>query len=151
SSRAPVSDIIAADISCWGNKMKNAKSIDRRMMIKSVLGAAGAAIVLPAILSRTTRGDSATASAPATTQAPPPPMPFDTDKIEVINLAAGLELLTGPGGNIAVLHGKDGTLLIDCGVPSRSKEILKAVDQIRGKPDKDAAPDAPLKVLINTH
>jgi glyoxylase-like metal-dependent hydrolase (beta-lactamase superfamily II) len=124
------------------------KTIDRRMMIKSILGAAGAAIVLPSLFAR---ADGPATTAAATGEKEAPKFPFDTAKIEVTNIAPGIELLTGPGGNIAVLHGKDGTLVVDCGVPSRGKDVLATIDHIRANRNKDAAPDGPTKFLVNTH
>jgi glyoxylase-like metal-dependent hydrolase (beta-lactamase superfamily II) len=127
------------------------------MVLKSLLGAAGALAIGPAILARGQATTSA-ASGPATTQAAPP-MPFDTNKIETQSLASGigwgLDLITGPGGNIAVFHGKDGTLVVDCGVPSRGKEVLEFVKKVSVPSTVgavvDITPHGPLKLLVNTH
>jgi cyclase len=63
--------------------------------------------------------------------------------IEVSNLATGLDLIQGPGGNIAVLRGPDGLYVVDSAIPARSKEIFEAVKRVGG--------GAPVSVLINTH
>ena len=45
--------------------------------------------------------------------------------IEVTPLTDRLSLLSGAGGNIAILRGPDGILLVDTGVPQASQEIEK--------------------------
>jgi cyclase len=78
------------------------------------------------------------APAPSPTAVPsatPPP-------ISSMNLADRLSLITGAGGNIAVLTGDDGSLLIDCGVPAA---IVGVVGEV-GKLAK-----TPASVVVNTH
>ena len=53
-----------------------------------------------------------------------------------------LTLLTGAGGNIAILQGADGLLLIDSGYP----QTAEAMDSLA----RSVGPSA-IKVLINTH
>ena len=62
--------------------------------------------------------------------------------IEAVELATGLHLIQGPGGNIAVLDGPDGLTVVDSGVPMRAKEIFETVKRVGGKP---------VSRLINTH
>ena len=62
--------------------------------------------------------------------------------IQEIELSAGLHLIQGPGGNIAVLDGPDGLTVVDSGVPVRAKEIFETVKRVGGKP---------VSRLINTH
>ncbi len=57
-------------------------------------------------------------------------------------LGPGLTLLQGPGGNVAVLTGGDGTLLVDSFIPQRSADLRAAVAKV--------AP-GPIPWLINTH
>jgi glyoxylase-like metal-dependent hydrolase (beta-lactamase superfamily II) len=64
------------------------------------------------------------------------------DPIKLTKLAENVYLLTGSGGNIAVVTGKDGTLLIDDGLPGRGKDILDGVATVSKQPPK---------WLINTH
>ncbi len=52
--------------------------------------------------------------------------------IQVAEIAPGLHLISGPGGNIAVLPGPDGLVVVDSGVPMRAKDIFKAVKK-RGR------------------
>jgi glyoxylase-like metal-dependent hydrolase (beta-lactamase superfamily II) len=62
--------------------------------------------------------------------------------IEVINIADGLDLIKGAGGNVAVLRGPDGLLVVDSQVPVRGKEVLETARRIGGKP---------VSTLVNTH
>ena len=62
--------------------------------------------------------------------------------IEVVNIADGLDLIKGPGGNVAVLRGPDGLLVVDSQIPARGKEVLETARRIGGKP---------VSTLINTH
>jgi glyoxylase-like metal-dependent hydrolase (beta-lactamase superfamily II) len=63
-------------------------------------------------------------------------------KIEATELAEGLHLVQGPGGNIAVLRGPDGLTVVDSGVPMRAKDIFETVKRVGNKP---------VSRLINTH
>jgi glyoxylase-like metal-dependent hydrolase (beta-lactamase superfamily II) len=62
--------------------------------------------------------------------------------IQTAELGAGLHLIQGPGGNIAVLKGPDGLTVVDSGVPMRANDILETVKRVGGQP---------LARLINTH
>ena len=62
--------------------------------------------------------------------------------VEANELAAGFHLVHGPGGNIAVLGGPDGLIVVDSGVPMRANEVLETVKRVGGKP---------VSRLINTH
>lgn len=62
--------------------------------------------------------------------------------IEAVELASGLHLIKGPGGNIAVLKGPDGLTVVDSGLPMRADEVLATITRAGG---------APLRRLINTH
>ncbi len=62
--------------------------------------------------------------------------------ITTAEVAPGLHLIQGPGGNIAVLGGPDGSLVVDAGVPVRAREIYETVKRVGGKP---------VSGLINTH
>jgi cyclase len=53
-----------------------------------------------------------------------------------------ITLVTGPGGNMALLSGSDGPLLVDSGVPDHAEEIRVAVERVAG---------GPVAVLIDTH
>lgn len=62
--------------------------------------------------------------------------------LELHSLAEKLTLLTGAGGNIAILQGEDGLLLIDSGLPQTAQAV-----------DSKARSVGPsnIRVLINTH
>jgi glyoxylase-like metal-dependent hydrolase (beta-lactamase superfamily II) len=62
--------------------------------------------------------------------------------IQVVGLAADFRVIQGPGGNIAVLGGPDGLIVVDSSVPNRANEVLETVKRVGGKP---------VARLINTH
>jgi glyoxylase-like metal-dependent hydrolase (beta-lactamase superfamily II) len=111
--------------------------MNRRDWMRSGLGAAGALL-----LTNRARGDEpADDSDPAPLLSKIGPMMAKV-KIEEVDLGAGLHLIQGPGGNIAVLDGPDGLTMVDSGVPMRAKDIADAVKRVGGKP---------VARLINTH
>ena len=63
-------------------------------------------------------------------------------KIEVTRLRRNISVLEGSGGNIAVLTGKDGKLLIDAGFAVSRPRIAPALDSLSADP---------ITQLINTH
>ncbi len=62
--------------------------------------------------------------------------------IQATKLSDKLVLLMGDGGNVAVVIGDDGLMMIDGGLPDRSADMLKAVAGVDSHP---------VKVLFNTH
>jgi cyclase len=67
---------------------------------------------------------------------------FGKVPIESAKLSENLTLLRGPGGNVVVLSGKDGKLLVDTFTQFAWDRFAKALDEI-GK--------APLKLAIDSH
>lgn len=67
---------------------------------------------------------------------------FDTVKIRPLKVAENIYMLTGSGGNIGVLTGKDGVLVIDDQFAPLSEKIKGAIQSI----DPTA-----IRFLINTH
>jgi len=65
-----------------------------------------------------------------------------TAKITVTKLRGDVSVLEGSGGNIAVLIGGDGKLLVDAGIPGTKARIAEALANLS---------DDPVKHLINTH
>jgi glyoxylase-like metal-dependent hydrolase (beta-lactamase superfamily II) len=63
-------------------------------------------------------------------------------KIDVYPLRRNISVLEGSGGNIAVLTGKDGKLLIDAGFTVSKARIERALDSLSADP---------ITQLINTH
>jgi cyclase len=80
------------------------------------------------------------AAAPATPAAPPAPPP--DVKIEAANIAPGIYLLTGRGGNIGLTVGADGAAIIDDQFADMVPKIRAAVALLSEKP---------VKFVINTH
>jgi cyclase len=62
--------------------------------------------------------------------------------IKVAKLSDNISLMTGDGGNIAVVTAPDGLLLIDAGLPDRAAELLQSVAGIS---------PLPVRTLFNTH
>src|ERR1700735_1902030 len=62
--------------------------------------------------------------------------------LQTAKLRENIYLLSGPGGNMVVLSGADGKVLVDSGIAAAAPKIKQAMDGFGG---------APLKVLINTH
>ena len=65
-----------------------------------------------------------------------------TAKVTVQTLRRNISLLIGPGGNIAVLTGPDGKLLVDAEVVTARSNVAAALASINADP---------IKQLINTH
>ena len=111
--------------------------IHRREFLWKGLGTAGALV-----LSGRARGeDPKDDSDPAALLAKIGPT-LSKVPITVANLTAGLDLISGPGGNVAVLHGPDGLLVVDSGIPAKGQEILDTAKRLGRKP---------ISTLVNTH
>lgn len=67
---------------------------------------------------------------------------FANVEIKAENLAPGVAVLFGAGGNIGVSHGEDGTVLIDDQLEGLTPKIVAAVDKLGADP---------ARFLINTH
>jgi glyoxylase-like metal-dependent hydrolase (beta-lactamase superfamily II) len=67
---------------------------------------------------------------------------FDTINIKTTKVAGSVYMLEGSGGNIGVLIGNDGVILIDDQFAPLSEKIKKAIAAIS---------DKPIKFIINTH
>ena len=76
-------------------------------------------------------------------QTPPAPMPAPPDvKIETVNLAPGIYMLIGRGGNIGLTVGRDGAAIIDDQFADMVPKIRAAVALLS---------EQPVKFVINTH
>ncbi len=64
------------------------------------------------------------------------------EKLETHKLTDSLYLITGPGGNIALLVGKDGALLVDDQIAPMTPQLKKAVAEVTPKP---------VRFVVNTH
>ena len=67
---------------------------------------------------------------------------FDTVTIKTTKVAGSVYMLEGSGGNIGVLIGNDGVILIDDQFAPLSEKIKKAIAAIS---------DKPIRFIINTH
>lgn len=67
---------------------------------------------------------------------------FDNVKIEVIPVNGNVSMLKGAGGNIGVLTGDDGIIMIDDQFAPLSEKILNKLKTLS---------DQPVKYLVNTH
>src|SRR5687768_13911306 len=87
---------------------------------------------------------TAQAQAPQTpAQTPPPAMPAPADvKIETQELAPGIYVLFGRGGNVGLTVGIDGAAIIDDQFADMAPKIRAAVAMLS---------DRPVKFVINTH
>lgn len=61
---------------------------------------------------------------------------------KVVPVAGAVSLLQGPGGNIGVLAGPDGIVMIDDGYAGSAAQIEQALKRVS---------DRPLRFIINTH
>ena len=111
--------------------------IRRRQLLQTGLVAAASTVFAGRV-----RGDEPKEdSDPAALMAKMMPM-MSKIPIEVVNIADGLDVIRGAGGNVAVLRGPDGLLVVDSQIPARGKEVLETAKRIGGKP---------VATLINTH
>jgi cyclase len=111
--------------------------IRRRELLRAGLGTAGALVIAGMARADDPKDDSD----PAGLIAKMGPM-MSKIPIEVVKISDGLDLIKGAGGNVAVLHGSDGLLVVDSQIPARGKEVLETARRIGGKP---------ISTLINTH
>ena len=65
-----------------------------------------------------------------------------TAKINVTKLRGDISVLEGSGGNITVLTGREGTVLVDAGITASRPQITEALASLS---------DDPVKHLINSH
>lgn len=83
-------------------------------------------------------------AAPGAASAQPSPAGASPPRVElkVQEIRRSLAVVSGAGGNVAVWHGSDGSVLVDSGFQSSSSQLLETVARI--------AP-GPVRILINTH
>lgn len=62
--------------------------------------------------------------------------------IKAAKLTDDLAVLTGDGGNVAVIIAPDGLMMIDGGLPNRAEDMLKAVEDVDSHK---------VRILFNTH
>jgi len=67
---------------------------------------------------------------------------FENVRIEIIKITEGVYMLSGDGGNIGILSGKDGVLMIDSQFKELTGKIKTSIRKIN---------NAPVRYLVNTH
>ena len=67
---------------------------------------------------------------------------FDSVTIKTTKIAGSVYMLEGAGGNIGVLIGNDGVILVDDQFAPLSEKIKKAIAKIS---------DKPIRFIVNTH
>src|SRR4051812_27085419 len=110
----------------------------RRDVLRAGVGAAGA-IVLG---DRSARADDPVADSDMS-QLTKKVGAFFAGPVEASALNDRLQMVTGPGGNIAALAGPDGLVMVDSGMPNRAGDLQAAARKLGG--------GRPVAVLINTH
>src|SRR5688572_21490813 len=76
-------------------------------------------------------------------QTPPAPMPAPPDvKVETINIAPGIYMLVGRGGNVGLTVGRDGAAIIDDQFDDMAPKLRAAIAMLSAQP---------AKFVINTH
>jgi len=111
----------------------NQTNIDRRSFLRTTGIFAAGAILAPKIMLGQTKPDG------------PVQMIYKsaaTAKINVTKLRGNIYMVEGSGGNIAVLDGPEGKLLVDAGIDVSKEHVLTAFNSISKNP---------IKVLINSH
>jgi len=110
--------------------------ISRREMLRGGALMAGGALLAPALpawaFQAVAGSDQLTMMRTQTAAAP----------IEQVKLSGTLTMLSGPGGNVVVLTGRDGMIVVDSFVQPAWPKLKKALDGLGG---------GPIKALIDTH
>ncbi len=119
----PIARVAAVDFLVPGGIAMN-----RREWMQSGLGA-----MAMLATARASGDEPVDESDPAPLLAKMGPM-METIPVAASELAPGLYLVQGPGGNIAVLKGPDGLTVVDSGVPMRAKEVFETVKRAGGQP-----------------
>ena len=98
--------------------------MDRRSFLRTTLPAAGAALLLPAAVSRVAHAARG-------------------DDLVVTPLTEQLFVISGGGGNVTVFQSPEGVLMVDGGSPEKSAQVLKLVKKRTGA--------SKIHTLFNTH
>ena len=111
--------------------------MNRRELMRMGIGATGALLVTGGLRGAEPADDSDPAPLIAKIGEEMAKIPITSSEI-----GAGFDLLQGAGGNVAVLQGSEGLLVVDSGIPGKARELLEAVKREGGKP---------VSILVNTH
>jgi len=121
----------------------------RREMLRAASFLAGAS-ALSGLMPRALLAEAQAASAgKAQTPSSAPADPVEQMKaqmagvpLQTLKLRDNIQMLYGPGGNMLVLDGPDGKILVDSSFASVAPKVKQALDEIS---------NTPFKMLINTH
>ncbi len=117
------------------------KALSRRELLRggaTVAGGVLVARVVPAWVAGATARQAATAADPIDAMR----AQMGANPIEATKLTESLTMLSGPGGNVVVLNGRDGKIVVDSFVQT-------AWDKLKAR--LDAIGPTPVKSLIDTH
>jgi cyclase len=122
----------------------------RREMLQAATAFAGGTLLAEFVPWSALAGTAAAARGGGPQQSSPAPVDpvvqyranAATVPVETVKLRDNLYLLSGPGGNVIVLIGPDGKLVVDTFVSTAWTKLKQALDGLS---------NAPLKVVIDTH
>ena len=125
------------------------KATSRREMLRAASFLAGGS-ALAGLMPRTLLAEpQATPAGKAQNHSSPPADPVEQMKaqmagvpLQILKLRDNIQMLYGPGGNMVVLDGPDGKILVDSSFASVAPKVKQALDGIS---------NTPFKMLINTH
>ena len=120
-------------------------SSSRRTMLRNSAALAGSALVAQLFPASLLRASTPLPQQPSTPPADPVAAfraQMAANPIQSQKLAENLTMLSGPGGNVVVLDGADGKVVVDTFVSPVWPKLKESLDAIS---------NAPLKTVINTH
>src|SRR5882672_8304869 len=124
------------------------KAGTRREMLRAASLLAGGS-ALAGLLPRTLLAEAQAAAGKAQNPSAAPADPVEQMKkqmasvpLQTLKLRDNIQMLSGPGGNMVVLDGPDGKILVDSSFASVAPKVKQALDGIS---------NSPFKMLINTH
>ena len=120
-------------------------SSSRRTMLRHSAALAGSALVAQLFPASLLRASTSLPQQPSTPPADPVAAfraQMAANRIQSQKLAENLTMFSGPGGNVVVLNGADGKVVVDTFVSPVWPKLKESLDAIS---------NAPLKTVINTH
>src|SRR5262245_12893314 len=122
------------------------RPMTRRELLRAGVGITGAAFVAPSVVSLIEQPTAAAfqqgAAAPATDPLAQSRAAMAKVPIETLKRTDRLTMLSGPGGNVVVLPGSDGKVVVDTFVQSAWQRLSEALNGLGTDP---------VKIVIDTH